>query len=63
MTNSDIEIIHSADILVRQHGRFDALNISRNKVEELLKQGDRLGVMVWQRISAAIQESKEAISP
>ncbi len=52
---SDIDIYHSAHVIVKTHGR-DAPIEAAMRADEMLEKGDLRGYAVWRRILKAVEE-------
>jgi len=54
MRTSDREIFTNAHLLIQQHGFKNAQALSVRKILDMEKQCDVLGMVMWQRVSAAV---------
>ncbi len=57
---SDLDLYHSAQVLVKQHGA-DAPVHAATRADELLEAGDLNGCAVWKRILRAVEELQGAV--
>ena len=54
MRTSDQEILTNAHMLIEQHGPYAAQDLSVQKIIDMQRQRDALGMIMWQRVSAAV---------
>ena len=51
---SDLDIYHSAQVLIEQHGLKGASDHAADRIAELTERGDRNGAFAWRKIRAAL---------
>lgn len=57
---TDIDIYRAANLLMKQHGAFEAELEAAQRADAFLESGDMEGRSVWLRIMGAVKELSEA---